>query len=616
MLGPILRQELLVGYRRKRLHVLRWCYAGWLVLQIFWLYMAELFTVAAFYGRSLDCGDFAEFARGHAETFATQHFLLLVLATPALTAGALTDEKTRGTLQYLLTTDLRPSGILLDKLLARSAQVGLLALTGLPVLCFLGVFGGLDVAMLLSGAVASVLLVFAFGSASLLASVLCRHTRDAVLAVYAVGAALFFVGRELHGWLADLEAAAGTGEGAEAPSLLRWLVGVLDCFDPLHPLGSGSWMLADAGERGRRLLASLAAWGSLGTVCLAIAAWRLRPAYLRYLEARDRKAPRWWRARRGPVGDDPIRWKERHVEGIAPLAVLRSFPGWLGLLLVVLATTAASGAIFFAHSPTAFGEWWRLLTSLDFQGLSAALVAVLPAGNAFYWQGIVVMLLAVLVVGARCSGAVTGERERGTWEALLLTPLETRELVRGKYWGVLGAAVPYLIAYAVPAVLISALCGVGALVWTLICLGVTCLGVAFGGAAGLWCSARSRNSWRSLLGTLGFVYLSGMLVSCVGGTVVAFFLFLISAFLILPAGGGMGGVFWFMQAQQFAICLCLAGLFVLAAWRLLGHAEWRLGNAARARLWRKTARDLARWERNRLVRSAPPPYADEHEGEP
>ena len=33
MIGPILHQEMLLGGRRYRLHVLRWIYAGWLVLQ-------------------------------------------------------------------------------------------------------------------------------------------------------------------------------------------------------------------------------------------------------------------------------------------------------------------------------------------------------------------------------------------------------------------------------------------------------------------------------------------------------------------------------------------------------------------------------------------------------
>src|SRR5437660_586774 len=38
MVGPVLFQELLLGSRRNRLYVLRWCYGGWLLLQLSWLY--------------------------------------------------------------------------------------------------------------------------------------------------------------------------------------------------------------------------------------------------------------------------------------------------------------------------------------------------------------------------------------------------------------------------------------------------------------------------------------------------------------------------------------------------------------------------------------------------
>src|SRR5262245_66316966 len=65
------------------------------------------------------------------------------------------------------------------------------------------------------------------------------------------------------------------------------------------------------------------------------------------------------------------------------------------------------------------------------------------------------MLLASLLVGIRCSGAVSGEREKQTWEALLLTPLTSRQLIRGKLWGIMGASLIYVLAYAVPALLLS-----------------------------------------------------------------------------------------------------------------------------------------------------------------
>ena len=45
---------------------------------------------------------------------------------------------------------------------------------------------------------------------------------------------------------------------------------------------------------------------------------------------------------------------------------------------------------------------------------------------AFFLLGRCVLVVASLVIGIRCSGAISGEREKQTWEALLLTPLATQ----------------------------------------------------------------------------------------------------------------------------------------------------------------------------------------------
>src|SRR5439155_15787681 len=113
-----------------------------------------------------------------------------------------------------------------------------------------------------------------------------------------------------------------------------------------------------------------------------------------------------------------------------------------------------------------------------------------------------VLLISSLIVGIRCSGAVTGERERQTWEALLLTPLAIRELIHGKLGGILGATYPYLLAYAVPAVTMALVLDPEELWWTLPGLLATWTAMSFAGAVGIWCSARYASSWRSLVGTL------------------------------------------------------------------------------------------------------------------
>src|SRR5947209_16670182 len=111
MVGPVLHQELLLGSRRNRLHVLRWVYAGWLVLQVFYLFLQ-------FQGEEYSRAMARRFGGGggpvnrasapevvgarFAEAFVAQQLILLVLVTPPFVAGAITDEKRRGTLQHLL----------------------------------------------------------------------------------------------------------------------------------------------------------------------------------------------------------------------------------------------------------------------------------------------------------------------------------------------------------------------------------------------------------------------------------------------------------------------------------------------------------------------------------
>src|SRR5262245_55709689 len=128
MVGPVLHFEMMLGSRRSRQYIFRWLYAGWLILQIFYFYLyAAMTRIVPVSGRPLYSTPVV--AEQFVQTFVVQQFILLVLITPVLTAGAVTDEKTRGTLQYLLTTDLLSWHIVLGKLLGRLAQVGILALT-------------------------------------------------------------------------------------------------------------------------------------------------------------------------------------------------------------------------------------------------------------------------------------------------------------------------------------------------------------------------------------------------------------------------------------------------------------------------------------------------------
>src|SRR5437660_7095273 len=208
MVGPVLAQELLLGSRRSRQQIFRRIFTGWLMAQFLFLYFRYLINANVIghqmLGARLNIHATTEFATSFASTLIYQQLILLLLATPAFTAGAITDEKASGTLQYLLAADLTSGEIILGKLLGRVAQVTVLALATLPVLCFIGIFGGLNLVLVLSLVLVTITPMFTLGSASLLASVWSKQTRDAVLGVYVVGAAGYFLLWYL-GWLAPFD---------------------------------------------------------------------------------------------------------------------------------------------------------------------------------------------------------------------------------------------------------------------------------------------------------------------------------------------------------------------------------------------------------------------------
>jgi ABC-type Na+ efflux pump permease subunit len=576
MLGPILHQEMLLGSRRYRLHLLRWVYAGWLVLQVLWFYLA-------FQAEEVQVARSSRLSRGEmvvneasapeivgsrfADMFLRQQMILLLLITPAFVAGAVTDEKRRGTLQYLLTTDLESRHIVLGKLVGRLSQVALVMLVGVPLFALLAGFGGVAPISMLFAVAVLVMPLFGLSAGTLLASVFCRQTRDAVLAFYlvciAVGLLVYGVG------------------------------GFFSYLDPLFMLEPawGAPGSMDLAEASRRLVVGSIAWGAIGSICLAAAASRLRPIYIRELESLRPTQLAWYATDREPIDEEPVRWRERNIEGLAPNPTLRRVPQWLSITLIATLTTVSSLAIlWFSIAPGASTtDVLRALLQLDVRKTALLLQ---EASTGFLVQAILAMLIASLVVGIRCSGTITTEREKQTWEALLLTPLSARSIIRGKLWGVMGASYWYLLAYGAPAVTLSVLGGPLALAFTVLWLAATVLAMYFIGAAGLWCSVRAANSWRSLLQTLVAGYVTGLAIYTVTSPIIAIlalilllFLAIIDWFIGSNLAGAVGWNMAFLRVFAIASSIGLALTLWLLARVFLNRAQRWVADRDRTRHW-------------------------------
>jgi ABC-type transport system involved in multi-copper enzyme maturation permease subunit len=473
--------ELLLGSRRGRLRTLCRLYASWLVLQFLILFLSYLPEIP--FGNQPPLAAVSRFVNAYLDLFVGQHFLLLILVTPTFVAGAIADDKAQGTFQDLLLADLTSWDIAIGKFLGRTSQVAVLALVGAPFFGFVGGYGHVNLLTLLALPAVTAILVFALGAAGLLASVWSRQTRDAVLRVYFW---LGLGGGACWGLLELIDHYLWTFPPASRPyEMLTLAGGVLHSLNPLYVL-EPAWDRNDLGELAWRLLAGATVWGSLGIGCLLLAVWRLRPAYRRQWEGAARPGKFYRRRRRSAPDDDPVRWKEREFKGPGLFSWLPPLPRWLGMAGI------AASTLWLTHFLLQKGEPEE----------------VLPA------QTLAVFFLASLFVGVRASGTVSGERERQTWELLLLTPVETWELVGDKLRGILDSVHLYLLAYAVPCLLLGARRGNWGWVLTAGLLLATWAGVYYMAATGILCSARSRSSWRSLLATLASGYGFGLGLVC------------------------------------------------------------------------------------------------------
>jgi len=118
---------------------------------------------------------------------------LVALITPALTAGAVTIEREQQTYQMLATCGLKPTHIIVGKLMAAVAFVGLLLTSSLPLVSLSFLLGGVSPGEVFGTYVSLALSAFVFGSIGILCSAALRATAAATVATYTAVLLLFIL---------------------------------------------------------------------------------------------------------------------------------------------------------------------------------------------------------------------------------------------------------------------------------------------------------------------------------------------------------------------------------------------------------------------------------------
>ena len=476
LFGPMLWYDLVRTGRRVRTYLIRGAYLL-ILLAVLWMLYLNAWPHSGYRGAPLN-SQIARFAENFLYTFLTTQYVLMVLLTPAYTAGAIAEEKQKKTIQFILATDLRSHEIVLGKLGARMAHLGLLLLAGLPVLSAVQFLGGVDPHLILAGFAGTAVTLASTAGVGILASVVARPSRAALFLAY--GAVLAYVvacclGLFVQSWLPRQPFYAGAASG---PFSIVNLIDVIEAGNPVVAV-QNAFTSADPFETA--LLQSLGAYalfhGIVAVATTLTASVLLRRACLREPKPPGVKAA----ARRPPVGEQPMVWKEVHAER-GPVR------RWFVFLAIGLLVGASMLPLVW--------EWyedsqWNHSWAAWRESLNIWVRVV----------GTITACLTLIGVAVQAAYSIRTERDRETFDSLLTSPLSSEDILYGKWLGSI-LSVRWMLPWLAFIWGVGVLgCGLNLLAVPLLVL-AWCVYAAAMASLGLWFSLVSRTSMRAVLYTI------------------------------------------------------------------------------------------------------------------
>src|SRR5262245_14274892 len=149
LLGPVFVYESDRMARKGRVFLVRCLFIAALLLVIYLVYpRGVVFDV---YNEEQVRKVMSQFAIAFSNGFLIAQCAVILLLTPIYMGGAITEEKEKRSLDFLLGTQLSSAEIVLGKFASRFLPLFAIVLTSLPVLAITQVWGGVDLPRVLAG---------------------------------------------------------------------------------------------------------------------------------------------------------------------------------------------------------------------------------------------------------------------------------------------------------------------------------------------------------------------------------------------------------------------------------------------------------------------------------
>jgi ABC-2 type transport system permease protein len=160
--------------------------------------------------------------------------ILVSMMAPAFTAGQISLEREKQTLDLLITTPMRPSAIIIGKLVTALAFVVLMIVAAIPITAIVLMYGGASIDDIVRQQVLLLSVAVGFGAIGLFASALMRRTQAATVVAYGAVLALTLGSAMTYTFwteIANRDQGFIVGARPAAPEQLRWvnpMIGMLD----------------------------------------------------------------------------------------------------------------------------------------------------------------------------------------------------------------------------------------------------------------------------------------------------------------------------------------------------------------------------------------------------
>jgi ABC-type transport system involved in multi-copper enzyme maturation permease subunit len=396
--------ESLTAARRWQVYALRAAFVGAILIGLcfVWNQISPFHTAR----ETASLAELARYGQVIYRTIIVVELTLVLLAAPAATAGAVCLDKARGTLDHMLATDLSNAEIVLGKLGARMVPVlGLIACM-VPVVAITSLLGGIEPLALFGSFLVALSCASVGCSLAMALSVYGRKTHEVLMLTYVI-----LIGWNLAPILLEIVSVllTGTPRGLVGPATADWV----DLSNP-YVLAFAPYDMPAKVAVGTFLFFS--------AVCLAVSATLvlLATARVRRVALRQAGRPASGRGRRlarlfhllttprlpGPGLDgNPVAWREWH----------RTRPS--------LMMRAAWGLY------AALGLFWMVLVGSQMGSATGRTVDMFGIVN------MIQVSIGLLLLSVGASTSLAEERARGSLDVLLSTPISTRTILAGKWWG-------------------------------------------------------------------------------------------------------------------------------------------------------------------------------------